>query len=69
MKKEIVVFFVLFMIISFVYPVCAAENFTHIISNSEDWKEKSKNAYLYAKNNHDIREVKKQWDLIIQSVL
>jgi len=39
MKKEIVIFFVLFMIISFVYPVCAAENFTHIISNSEDWKD------------------------------
>ena len=39
MGKKLLILFIFFTIICSVWPCQAAEDFTHIISNSEDWKD------------------------------
>jgi glycosyltransferase involved in cell wall biosynthesis len=39
-----------------------------IISDSENWKEKSRNAYEYVKKNHNIQSIGKQWEELIKKL-
>lgn len=41
----------------------------NILSDTEDWKTKSKNAYKYAKENHDIKKVVLDWEAEIKKLI
>lgn len=44
------------------------EQVKKILSDKNDWEEKSKNAYEYAKQNHDIEKIAKQWEEVIHKL-
>lgn len=39
-----------------------------ILDDEKDWKEKSENAFLYVKQNHDMNIVKEQWWVLLESL-
>lgn len=40
-----------------------------LLTDGQDWKSKSENAYRYAKDNHDMQKIKEQWDKVLLDLI